>query len=157
MEDTSQIGISSNSLVTRKPQSDDRGLNFLGKSGLAVDPTRNRLRTQPRQIQLIFLLIAVEVIGKFPRLFKLFKLIDGGVTQLLQRLHPLSWHPNSCAFFLRTEDWGATSGRICGKHEMTDRYIACSDCAALELEEGLVQTWDKIYLFLIEILMKSLH
>ena len=42
-------------------------LILIQRRGLAFDPFPNYLRTQPRQIKLVFLLVAVEVIGQFPR------------------------------------------------------------------------------------------
>jgi hypothetical protein len=46
--------------------------------GLAFNPFADYLWTQAWQIQLVFLLIAVEVVGQLSRLFNLFRLVDGG-------------------------------------------------------------------------------
>ena len=42
-------------------------LFFIQRSGLVFDPLPNSFRAQSWQIQLIFLLVAIRVIGQFPR------------------------------------------------------------------------------------------
>ena len=85
--------------MTKKPPTGLLRLEILIKKiKLAFDPLSDKLRTQPGQIKLILLLVAVEVIGKFSRFLNLFKLVDGGIAQGLYRRHPFGRNSDGLVF-----------------------------------------------------------